>query len=149
MSWITALITAIAPIAIALIGIIPTILSNGKKTRESVENTTKETGERIERLQNTLDTHIREDEDDTARNRRYRILRFYDEICEHRKHSESHFEDILDDIDAYEKYCNAHPDFHNNRGRIAMEQIKAAYTKVKTEGGFLHHNTEEEKNHAE
>ena len=139
MNFLTALITAAAPILIELIAIIPTIISNGRKTRESVEEIKRDTSEQISLLQSTLETHIREDEDDNARNRRYRILRFYDEMCEHRKHSESHFEDILDDIDAYEQYCADHPDYHNNRGHLAMQYIKTSYAKIKAEGGFLNH----------
>lgn len=125
MTWI-ALIQACAPILIALVGIIPTIISNRKKTQADIET-----------LQTTLNSHIRNDEDEQARNKRYRILRFYDEICEGRKHSESHFEDILDDISDYKKYCTAHPDFKNSRGAIAMTEIEATYKKVKSKGGFL------------
>ena len=125
MNWVS-LIQACAPILIALVGIIPTIISNRKKTQDD-----------IEKLQTTLNSHIRNDEDEQARNKRYRILRFYDEICEGRKHSESHFEDILDDISDYKKYCTAHPDFKNSRGAIAMTEIEATYKKVKNKGGFL------------
>lgn len=96
----------------------------------------------LEKLQTTLDNHIREDEDDKARNQRYRILRFYDEMCDHWKHSESHFEDILDDIDEYEQYCKHHPDFKNNRGKAAMEYIKDSYADLKPRGEFLTHNTD-------
>ena len=91
-NWVKIL-TACGPMIIALIGLIPTIISNRKKTQES-----------IEKVQKTLDDHIKEDEDARARSQRYRILRFYDEMCEHKNHSESHFEDILDDIDKYEIY---------------------------------------------
>ena len=125
MTWI-ALIQACAPILIALVGIIPTIISNRKKTQADIET-----------LQKTLNGHIKEDDDERARNKRYRILRFYDEICEGRKHSESHFEDILDDISDYKKYCAEHPNFKNSRGAIAMTEIEATYKKVKSKGGFL------------
>lgn len=132
MNWI-AIIQACAPIFVALVGIIPTIISNRKKTDEAI----KQTEETIKRVQTTLDAHIREDENERARNQRYRILRFYDEICENRRHSESHFEDILDDISDYEAYCAKHPDFKNNRGEIAMQQIQEVYKKIKSEGRFL------------
>lgn len=125
MNWISV-IQACAPILVALVGIIPTIISNRKKTEDT-----------IKQVQNTLNAHIREDENERARNQRYRILRFYDEICEGRRHSESHFEDILDDISDYEKYCSKHTDFRNNRGQIAMQQIQEVYKKIKREGGFL------------
>lgn len=136
---LVSIITAVAPILIALIGIIPTIIHNRKETQKTVAEANKSTDTRIEKMQTTLDRHIREDEDDNARNRRYRILRFYDEICEGRLHSESHFEDILDDIDEYEKYCVKHPDYKNNRGRIAMQSITATYDRLKSKGGFLAH----------
>lgn len=131
------IITAVAPILIALIGIIPTIKHNSKETQKTIESSNKSTETRLDKMQKTLDNHIREDEDDNARNRRYRILRFYDEMCEGRLHSESHFEDILDDIDEYEKYCEKHPDYKNNRGKLAMQYITNTYDKLKTKGGFL------------
>lgn len=122
----------IAPIIIAVITIIPTIRINRKKTEDS-----------IEKVQKTLEAHIKEDEDDKARTRRYRILRFYDEMCNGVKHSESHFEDILDDIDKYELYCDTHRDFKNNRGTAAMKYITDTYSTLKATGGFLKEKTHE------
>ena len=122
------ILKACAPILVALVGIIPTIRSNRKKMQDSITT-----------LQETLDKHIKEDEDDKARAQRYRILQFYDELCEEKKHSESHFEDILDDIDSYEAYCDKHPEFKNNRGKAAMQYITDTYYKVKSKGGFLIH----------
>ena len=130
MNWVTVL-QACAPILVALVGIIPTIVSNRKKTEESIKT-----------LQTTLDKHIREDENEKARNQRYRILRFYDEICEGRKHSESHYEDILDDISNYERYASMHPDFRNSRGQIAMKEIEETYKSIKKKGGFLTYGKE-------
>lgn len=126
-----ALLTACAPILVALVGIVPTIISNRKKTQKS-----------IEAVEAMLKAHIAEDEDEKARSQRYRILRFYDEVCENKLHSESHFEDILDDIDQYEKYCDTHKDFKNNRGAVAMHHIKETYSKIKAKGGFLTHKEE-------
>jgi len=141
---VVGILTACAPVLVALVGIIPTVISNRKKTQETLEQNRKETKEQLDRVQRTLDNHIKEDEDDKARNQRYRILRFYDEMCEHRRHSESHFEDILDDIDDYEEYCNRHPDFRNSRGHIAMKNIQATYDRLKADNGFLTHEKEKE-----
>lgn len=137
-------INALASIAVALIAIIPTILSSGRKTRESVQEQNKANQAQMAGIQSTLEAHIREDEDDKARNARYRILRFYDEICEGRRHSESHFEDILDDIDRYEQYCQAHPDYKNSRGSLAMRNIQSTYERLKREGKFLAHERDKE-----
>ena len=139
MSAFVSILTACVPIVVALVGIIPTIISNRKKTQASIKETNEAMEQRVSKIQTTLEKHISEDEDDKARTQRYRILRFYDEMCEHRLHSESHFEDILDDIDEYEAYCEGHPKFKNSRGQAAMRAIKAAYAEIKARGGFLTH----------
>lgn len=140
MEWIVKVLTACAPILVALVGIIPTVISNRKKTQESIKASNDAMKDSVEKVQRTLDNHIKEDEDEKARNQRYRILRFYDEMCEHRRHSESHFEDILDDIDAYEAYCDSHPEFRNSRGHVAMAYIRSTYGHIKADGGFLTHD---------
>ena len=114
------------PVLIALIPILPTIVSAGKKTRTAVEAVDKK-----------LDDHIQEQEFADAKACRTRILRFYDEICEGKLHSENHFEDILEDIDKYEAFTRAHPDFPNNKGQLAMKHIKDVYEKCKLKNSFL------------
>lgn len=140
MEWLQIVLSFLSSIIVAFIAIIPSIRTNRKKTDEAVKESKEAAKKDMERMQATLDAHIREDEDERARSQRYRILRFYDEMCEKRDHSESHFEDILDDIDNYEKYCEGHPDFKNNRGKVAMEYIKASYHAIKSRGGFLTHD---------
>lgn len=140
MSVFLSVLTVIVPVLVAVVGIIPAISANRKKTEESIAESDKTMKEQVSKIQGTLDRHIREDEDEAARTCRYRILRFYDEMCEKRKHSESHFEDILDDIDKYEAYCAAHPDFRNSRGGVAMKAIRETYAEVKARGGFLTHD---------
>lgn len=139
MEWLTVLLSVIGNIAVALIAIIPTIISNRKKTEQSIKDMTEATDKRVDKLQSSFDDHVNDYEAAKAASQRYRILRFYDEVCEGRKHSESHFEDILDDIDEYELYCDTHPKFKNNRGHVAMKYIRDVYEKVKASGGFLTH----------
>ena len=126
MQWWLGVVQACAPILIALVGIIPTLISSRKKTQESIDE-----------LDKKLDAHIKTEEDDKMRQARLRIIRFNDELVEGRPHSESYFEDILDDVDTYEAYCSAHSDFKNNRGGAAMKNVKEVYEKVKRKGGFL------------
>lgn len=157
MDLLQIILSFVSSISVAFIAIIPTIIANRKKTDESIKEmreaqkqeldktqksiqASQDAAKRdMDRMQATLDAHIREDEDEKARNQRYRILRFYDEMCEKRDHSESHWEDILDDIDDYEQYCSTHPQFRNNRGTVAMEYIKVSYGTIKSRGGFLTH----------
>ena len=148
-SWIR-LLTAVAPVLVAVVTIIPTIISNRKKTQGSLQAMRDEiaadisaTKREVTDVRDTLSQHILDDEETNAKLARYRILRFYDEVCEGRRHSESHYEDVLDDIDFYETYCAAHRDFKNNRATAAMEHIKTTYAKVKAKGGFLTHKEEQ------
>ena len=134
-----ALISGVFSLLGIVVTVIPTIIANRKKTQESIKQTTEAMEKRIDRLQTSYDAHVKDYEAAKAASQRYRILRFYDEVCDGCKHSESHFEDILDDIDDYENYCDSHPKFKNNRGRAAMEHIKKLYPELKANGGFLTH----------
>lgn len=68
---------------------------------------------------------------------RYRILRFDDEILHDVKHTKEHFDQILLDIDVYEKFCEEHPDFKNNLAIMAIKHIKTIYQKCSTDNSFL------------
>ena len=114
------------------------IASMRKQVTEDIEATKKEVGD----LQVGFNQHVAEEEENRAKQARYRIFRFYDEVCDGKLHSESHWEDMLDDVDFYEKYCESHPEFKNNRGKIAMEYLKEAYKKDKATGRFLTHKEE-------
>lgn len=149
MNWLSVLLSVLqtcVPIFVALVGIIPTVISNRKKTQESLKKMQEQSEKDMQTLKDDVTSlkkdfakHMAEDEETKAQDARYRILRFYDEVCEGRNHSESHFEDILDDIDSYEKFCDSHKDFHNTRGHAAMLHIQKVYMDVKAKGGFLTH----------
>ena len=135
-----------APVLVALVGIIPTVISNRKKTQASLQEMQEQNKKDMQTLKDDVAglkrdfaQHMKEDEETKAQDARYRILRFYDEVCEGRNHSESHFEDILDDIDAYDQYCDSHKEFKNTRGHAAMLHIQKVYMDVKSKGGFLTH----------
>lgn len=139
MEWLTVLLTVVGNIVVAVVAIIPTIISNRKKTQDSIKQSNEATDKQIGEIKAAFDAHVEDYETAKAASQRYRILRFYDEICSKQLHSESHYEDILDDIDEYEQYCSTHPKFRNNRGHVAMQYIRDTYAKVKANGGFLTH----------
>lgn len=76
------------------------------------------------------------DEND-ARNARYRIIRFNDEIRHDQKHTEEHFNQILDDIRTYELYCKEHPNFPNEKAQHSVANIRKIYDKCYAEDSFL------------
>lgn len=72
-----------------------------------------------------------------ATNARYRILRFDDEIRHKVKHTEEHFNQIMEDIDDYERYCSSHPNYKNSRAVSAIENTRRIYEKCRRENSFL------------
>lgn len=76
-------------------------------------------------------------DENEAKNARYRILRFDDEIRHGKKHTEEHFNQILDDIDMYNDYCREHPKYPNSKAVLAIANIKRVYAKCKDEDSFL------------
>lgn len=68
---------------------------------------------------------------------RTRILHFNDELLNDAKHSKESFDQVLSDIDTYEKYCDAHPKFLNNRTAMSVSHIKRTYQKCEDEHSFL------------
>lgn len=77
---------------------------------------------------------LEESEADVAR---YRILRFNDEVRYKVRHSEEHFNQLIDDIDKYERYCRSHPEYKNNKALSAIKNIKQVYEKCRRENSFL------------
>lgn len=68
---------------------------------------------------------------------RVRILQFADELRRSVKHSKETFDQALSDIDSYERYCEDHPDFKNNRTVAARAKILEAYSECIDKNSFL------------
>ena len=93
--------------------------------------------QKVKELSDNFDKHISLAEEEKIRDARARILRFNDEVLLNRKHSKEHFEEILQDIDMYEKYCSAHPNYKNNKAVFAIDTIKEVYKKCLKDKDFL------------
>ena len=93
--------------------------------------------ERVDKLSGKVDqSEARQDERD-AKTARTHILRFGDEARIGVRHSKESFDEVLADITAYETYCNAHPEFPNNRTRAAEKFISETYDECLRENKFL------------
>ena len=85
----------------------------------------------------------RDDEQDVAmveehaRAARRRILRCSDEIRRKERHSEEYFNDVLDDISHYKKYCDEHPEFENEKAVLAIRLVEKTYEKCISDNDFL------------
>jgi hypothetical protein len=72
-----------------------------------------------------------------ADTRRVRILRGSDEIKLKMRHSEEWFDQMNEDITEYEKYCESHPGYKNNKAVHAISNINSVYEKALKENDFL------------
>lgn len=78
-------------------------------------------------IDSKLNDHIFYDEMSTVKQIRRSIIRFNDEILDSKTHTEEAYNCILEDIDIYEKYCESHPTFPNNKAVMAIKNIKDNY----------------------
>lgn len=67
---------------------------------------------------------------------RTHILRFDDELINGIHHSREYFQQTLEDVDTYERYCSSHPTYRNNTCVLAIEHIRRVYTELQDRGGF-------------
>lgn len=79
------------------------------------------------KTQKKLDDHIRVDDERNADAHRTRILQFNNELLREIDHTREDFIEVLSEIDFYEKYCDAHRDYQNNRAVCAIENIRRVY----------------------
>lgn len=74
-----------------------------------------------------LDGHIEMDDTRNADAHRARILQFNNELLRDIPHTREDFIEVLEEIDFYEKFCAAHPDYKNNRCTHAIANISRVY----------------------
>lgn len=84
-----------------------------------------------------LEEHIRVDDERDANYRRQSILRFNVELMRGENYTHEHFVDMLAEIDDYERYCEEHPNYKNNRAVMAIANIKRVYEEHEKNNSFL------------
>lgn len=90
--------------------------------------------DQLEKRDNGQDAAMAEEH---VRAARRRILRCSDEIRRKERHSEEYFNDVLDDISHYKKYCDEHPEFENEKVVLAIRLVEKAYEKCVQDNDFL------------
>lgn len=98
---------------------------NGEVTRQLAEISRK------------LDAHISEDGKSDAKRARVHILRFADEVLQGKLHSKEHFDEILEDITFYNRYCARHPEFPNDKATLSIAHIERVYRARLEKNDFL------------
>lgn len=95
--------------------------------------------EKVKETKNQLDEHIRIDDERNADLHRARILQFNRELLHEAdaRRTEEDFNEILYNIDCYERYCISHPEYQNNRAIHAIRNIKRVYDRCMENQDFL------------
>lgn len=91
----------------------------------------------VKEMHQSLEQHIALDDQRDADRKRMRVLRFNDELIHGVRHTQEHFNEVLDDITAYERYCESHPNYQNNKAVMAIENVKRTYQRCEDERNFL------------
>lgn len=68
---------------------------------------------------------------------RVRIVKFNDEILTDQRHSKESFDQVLSDIDTYDRYCSEHPQFVNSKTKLSSENIRNTYRSCEDRHTFL------------
>lgn len=97
----------------------------------------KDTSDKVDILTSKVDNLESALGEERAITCRVRILAFGDDVRLGIKHSKDSFDQVLDDIDYYEKYCNEHPEFRNNRTVLTTARIKEVYAHCLDQNSFL------------
>ncbi len=120
---LTILTSVLVPIVVAYI-------SSGKTANHFSKKL------KIDDLSDKVDKLTYKVDENQALTFRTRILRFNGEIKRGVKHDEEEFNDCLEAIDGYEKFCKENPNFPNNKSILAIENVKRAYKEAYTNNNF-------------
>lgn len=147
----TEQLTAILLAAIAAPGfweflksIVDKALNRRRVTNEELADSLKEIRKGYDAQQKDIDglkTSIQQMQESEsvkdAQAARRRILRFNDELLRSIDHSKEYFDDILEDIKIYNRYCDEHKDFANGKTVMAKKNIEHCYEQCMEKHSFL------------
>ncbi len=104
-----------------------------EKTEKAVASMAGEIGE----IKSTLQAHIENDGENDARQARRRIISFSDECRRKVKHSEEHFDNVLEDITFYRQYCDTHPKFKNEKAEQSIAFVLEVSAACKRNNDYI------------
>lgn len=134
------LITLVVTLATssALLEFIKFQIERRDKKKEKKDNCSQKILSAIEDLNKKVDKLDSEMGERSAISSRIRILKFMDELLEGRRHTKDSYDQVMSDIDFYEKYCkDINPDFKNNQTVATIEYINKNYQERLDKHDFL------------
>lgn len=109
----------------------------GKAINQDIISKVDDLESTVAEIQKVNDERAAREDERNACIARQRILRFGDEVRHGQNHSEEHYNDILEDITAYENYCDTHPNFKNQKAQSTIKIIVKAYERHMQQNDFL------------
>jgi hypothetical protein len=105
-------------------------LSQRKASNKDLMDAIKDMSEKVDKIDYKVDQN-------EAISCRARLLRFNKELIKKEKHTQEEFDQCLEDCDKYERFCEAHPGFKNNKAVLSIENIERCYKLCQQDGDFL------------
>ena len=93
--------------------------------------------EQVQRTEKKLDEHIAQDDAARATQERAYILAFNRQLMAGELHTREEFWEALASIDRYHTYCDAHPEYPNERAVHAIHNIGRVYDERQRKNDFL------------
>lgn len=112
-------------------------LSQRKASNKDILNAVREVRGDVDQLRTKVDQMEKSNDERSAVDARRHIINFNEELLRDQRHSKESFDQVLSDIDDYEKYCASHPTFRNSKATLSIEHIKDCYRKAEKEHDFL------------
>lgn len=127
----------IIPLVIAIVGsggftaLVTALIGARQRKKDKDDAVMKE----LRTIAKSVDEQKNATEERFIRLDRSAIIKFADEISRKLEHSSEAFDDILEAIDRYDKYCKAHDDFKNSKTTISAKLIKETYEQYRSNKG--------------
>lgn len=122
--WVTVLTVVLGS------SVVGTVLNRIFAVNDKKKDKQQEILDEIKGVKSDLKEHKDEEMRYRADQARTRILRFSDELRRGVKHSEESFNQVLDDIDGYETFCDSHADVYvNSKADAAIRNIRDVHDK--------------------
>lgn len=124
----------IIPLVIAIVGsggftALVTALIGARQRKKDKDDAVMK---KLDSISKAVDDQKKATEERFIRLDRSAIIKFADEISRKLEHSSEAFDDILEAIDRYDKYCKAHDDFKNSKTTISAKLIKDTYERYRS-----------------
>ena len=132
MNTLIAIFTSSAVVG-AVVSFLQFCISRKDKTTERLDGFDLKLDKLTEMIEDNREQRRRDRADDARR----RILAASDEVLHCVPHSKEWWDQTLDDVTEYNKYCAQHPEYRNNRAVHAIDNLDKEYSRKLEANNFL------------